>query len=49
VDKSYSVNSVAKAVREYEGVTRKHSIGAMIKSLKLNNPDVIASLERMQQ
>lgn len=43
VDKSCSVDSVAKAVREYEGVTRKHSIGGMIKFLKLNNPDVIAA------
>ena len=43
VDKNCSVDTVAKAVREYEGVTRKHSIGGMIKFLKLNAPDVIAS------
>jgi hypothetical protein len=43
VEKNCSVDSVAKAVREYEGVTRKHSIGDMIKSLRFDCPDVIAS------
>lgn len=38
-----SVDSVARAVREYEGVTRKHAIGAMIRSLRIDSPDVIAS------
>ena len=43
VEKNCSADSVARAVREYEGVTRKHSIGAMIKSLHFNSPDVIAA------
>jgi putative methanogenesis marker protein 2 len=38
-----SIDSVARSVREYEGVTRKHAIGEMIKSLKIDAPDVIAS------
>ncbi len=38
-----SVDSVARAVREYEGVRRKHAIGTMIKSLRIDAPDVIAS------
>src|SRR5512136_2638300 len=42
-DKSCSLGSVKKAVREYEGVTRKHAIGEMIKALRLDSPDVIAS------
>jgi uncharacterized protein len=40
---SCSIDSVAKAVREYAGVTRKHAIGEMIKSLRIESPDVIAS------
>ena len=42
-EKSCSLGSVKKAVREYEGVTRKHAIGEMIKALRLDSPDVIAS------
>ncbi|RXE56544.1 hypothetical protein ABH15_07270 [Methanoculleus taiwanensis] len=38
-----STDTVAKAVREYEGVTRKHDIGGMIKALRIEAPDVIAS------
>jgi putative methanogenesis marker protein 2 len=40
---SCSLDSVKKAVREYEGVTRKHAIGEMTKALRLDAPDVIAS------
>src|SRR5512136_3445726 len=43
VEKSCSLDSVKKAVREYEGVTRKHAIGEMIKALRIDAPDVIAS------
>ena len=43
VDKNCSVDSVAKAVREYEGVTRKHAIGTMVRTLHIDSPDVIAS------
>ncbi|MDI6718164.1 MAG: methanogenesis marker 2 protein [Methanomicrobiales archaeon] len=35
-----SIDSVAKAVREYVGVTRKHAIGQMIQSLRIDSPDV---------
>jgi putative methanogenesis marker protein 2 len=42
-EKSCSIDSVKKAVREYEGVTRKHGIGEMIKALRIDAPDVIAS------
>ena len=38
-----TLDSVKKAVREYEGVTRKHGIGEMIKALRLDAPDVVAS------
>ena len=38
-----SIDAVARSVREYEGVTRKHAIGEMIKSLKIDAPDVVAS------
>ncbi len=40
---SCSTESIAKSVREYEGVTRKRAIGAIIKSLRIDAPDVIAS------
>jgi putative methanogenesis marker protein 2 len=43
VENNCSVDSVAKAIREYEGVTRKRSIGDMIKALRFECPDVIAS------
>jgi putative methanogenesis marker protein 2 len=38
-----TIDSVAKAVREYVGVTRKHPIGDMIRALRIDAPDVIAS------
>lgn len=43
VVKNCSSQSVASAVREYEGVTRKHAIGEIIRSLKLESPDIVAS------
>ncbi len=43
VVKNCSSQSVADAVREYEGVTRKHAIGEIIRSLKLDSPDIVAS------
>lgn len=41
--KDCSTDTVARAVREYEGVTRKREIGDMIRSLRIESPDVIAS------
>ncbi|NLB00338.1 MAG: methanogenesis marker 2 protein [Methanomicrobiales archaeon] len=41
--KDCSTDTVAQAVREYEGVTRKKVIGDMVRSLRIANPDVIAS------
>lgn len=41
--KDCSTDTVAQAVREYEGVTRKKVIGNMIRSLRMENPDVVAS------
>jgi len=43
VVKDCSTDTVARAVREYEGVTRKREIGDMIRSLRIESPDVIAS------
>ncbi|HZD43984.1 MAG TPA: methanogenesis marker 2 protein [Methanomicrobiales archaeon] len=40
VEDHCSIDSVAKAVREYVGVTRKHAIGQMIKSLRIDTPNV---------
>ena len=41
--KDCSTDTVARAVREYEGVTRKRVIGDMIRSLRVESPDVVAS------
>lgn len=41
--KDCSTDTVAQAVREYEGVTRKRVIGEMVRFLRVENPDVIAS------
>lgn len=38
-----SPESVARSIREYEGVTRKHAIGRMIESLNIDSPDIAAS------
>jgi putative methanogenesis marker protein 2 len=43
VANSCSTEAVAKVVREYEGVLRKHAIGEMVKALRLDDPSVIAS------
>ncbi|MEA2035015.1 MAG: methanogenesis marker 2 protein [Euryarchaeota archaeon] len=40
---SCSTETIAKAVREYAGVTRKHAIGELINSLWIDDPEVIAS------
>ena len=41
--KDCSTDTVAQAVREYEGVTRKREIGDMIRALRVDSPDVVAS------
>ena len=38
-----STETIAKIVREYEGVKRKHTIGEMVKALKIDAPHVVAS------
>jgi len=38
-----STETIAKVVREYEGVRRKHAIGDMVKALKIDAPHVLAS------
>ncbi len=43
VDYSCSTEKIALAVREYEGVKRKHAIGEMVKAVRIDSPDVIAS------
>jgi hypothetical protein len=40
---SCSTETIAKVVREYEGVRRKHSIGEMVRALKIDSPHVVAS------
>jgi len=43
VAKKCSTQSVATAVREYEGVTRKHAIGGVVHSLQQDSANVLAS------
>jgi uncharacterized protein len=38
-----STESIAKVVREYEGVKRKHAIGDMVKALRIDAPHVVAA------
>jgi len=38
-----STDTIAQAVREYAGVTRKRAIGDIIRSLRLDDPDVTVS------
>jgi uncharacterized protein len=38
-----STESIAKLVREYEGVKRKHAIGDMVKALRIDAPHVVAA------
>jgi hypothetical protein len=40
---SCSTETIAKVVREYEGVKRKHAIGEMVKALRIDAPHVIAA------
>ena len=40
---SFSTETIAKTVREYEGVKRKHAIGEMVKALKIDAPHVVAA------
>ena len=39
---TYTTASVAEAVRKYDGVRRKKAIGALVKTLHIENPDVVA-------
>ncbi|MGI6021547.1 MAG: methanogenesis marker 2 protein [Methanoculleus sp.] len=41
--KDCSTDTVAQAVREYEGVTRKRVIGDMVRSLWVDSPNIVAS------
>lgn len=43
MEKSCSTEIIAKIIREYEGVKRKHAIGEMVNSLKIDAPHVVAS------
>lgn len=43
MEKSCSTEQIAQAVREYAGVTRKHAIGEIIQSLRIESRDVVAS------
>jgi uncharacterized protein len=38
-----STETIAKIVREYEGVRRKHAIGEMVKALRIDAPHVLAA------
>ena len=38
-----STAKIATVVREYEGVVRKHAIGQMVKAIRIDSPDIIAS------
>ncbi len=38
-----STETIAKTVREYEGVRRKHAIGEMVRALKIDAPHVVAA------
>jgi len=38
-----STETIAKVVREYEGVRRKHAIGEMVRALRIDAPHVVAS------
>ena len=39
---TYTTASVAEAVRKYDGVRRKKAIGSLVKTLHIENPDVVA-------
>ncbi|MEI7432665.1 MAG: methanogenesis marker 2 protein [Methanomicrobiales archaeon] len=38
-----STEKIANVVRDYEGVKRKHAIGEMVKAIRIDTPDVMAS------
>ncbi len=38
-----STEKIASVVRDYEGVKRKHAIGEMVKAIRIDTPDVMAS------
>jgi hypothetical protein len=38
-----STARIATAVREYEGVRRKHAIGEMVRAIRIDSPEIIAS------
>lgn len=40
---SCSTETIAKIVREYDGVRRKHAIGEMVKALRIDAPHVVAA------
>ena len=39
---TYTTASVADAVKQYDGVRRKKAIGALVKTLHIDNPEIIA-------
>lgn len=39
----YTTESVAEAIKKYDGLRRKNAIGSLVKSLHIDNSDVIAS------
>ncbi|MDO5844713.1 MAG: methanogenesis marker 2 protein [Methanocorpusculum sp.] len=39
----YTTESVAEAIKKYDGVRRKNAIGSLVKSLHIDNIDVVAS------
>ena len=43
VEKNCSTEQIAQAVREYAGVTRKHAIGEIIQSLRIESDNVVVS------
>lgn len=43
VVQSCSTEMIARVVREYEGVKRKHAIGEMVRGLQIDAPHVVAS------
>lgn len=43
MEKNCSTEQIAQAVREYAGVTRKHAIGEIIQSLRIESDNVVVS------
>ncbi|HJJ27843.1 MAG TPA: methanogenesis marker 2 protein [Methanocorpusculum sp.] len=42
-EETYTPESVAEAVKQYDGVKRKQAIGRLVKALEIENPDVVAA------